>query len=681
MKMTFKRALIIAFVVTLPLMAPSCIKHVSYGDPFVASFVLNTKTFFDGDEFSFTVKSNHENLRVVDFSFPLQPELVKVGQVYSAKGGEWTVSKAVSVEDNRRGKLSISVEDVSTGEVLSFTETFTAYRRTKVSIEILNPALKRTGYVDDEFPTIIDGDDFKIRIRSSIERIRLTAFKCALNDGTLKEGTEYEPNSDGEVFITIPTVTVTSDNLKTPYTLSMTFEDPDTGETTVAEAYFYTCLRFNVSAEITPNVIHNGDDLVLTISSNRDKFRYNSSTKLPWFNPLIPTSVALTADKVYTVSIPSVNITSSSEGDISFSFTDDQYTSEEKIVKLHYVATADMPPSSIKVSENNITVNELEFSKLIVTTDDQYSTNKFHVSTRSGASNGLLFYAPESDNYDTDKISDSSYSSECDITNNVLLIKAVIGGKYTIRISSYGRENVYKDVEVIVKKNVAVVLQGSFYDHMGGVADNQYGYFGLPRVISAQLMAYQPKDKTKPKELSDFSDAASLKSSFDFVPINANGNHRVNMKVEFGSQVSSKSFYYIARHFYKDNTDEENVDYFLWWGFIYEIYSRTYPEESNRIHYTQDSTFGDAFIECTNLTEYMADINLKASIRSIKDASDGEELKYGSIKISLSDYSFSIDKDAYNINYVVNLITYNPGGLAVQAWWAPIDISPLVTRL
>lgn len=667
MKNVFIKAAIMAVITAAGLMiATSCVKRTNRGDTLTASFSVSSRTIYDGDEFHFTVKTNREKLRVVDFSFPLHPDMVKEGQVYSVSDGEWTVSQVVSVPDIQRVKLSITVEDVATGETLTFSETITAYRRAKVNVEILNPVLKRTANVNDDYPTIIDGDDFQMRVKSSISRLKLIDYRCALNDGTLHEGAEYDTNRDGEVFITIPAVNVTSDNLKTPLRLSLTFEDPETGASVVCEAFYYTCLRFEASATLMQEVVRNGDDLVLTISANRDKFKYNSSTKLPWFNPLIPSTVTLTADKTYQVSIPAVSITFASEGDISFSFTDDQYTSEERIVKLHYVTVPD-----IVISEENINIGEGEVVMMIVSLDKTRLTGRFHVSVSGVGSGGIVFYAPSSQPSDLNNIPDSKFSPECDINNNILIVKGIQPGRYTLRITDLAPNGRYNDFEAFVKENIVILLRGKFMDQL---SISGFGFYGLPDEITAELMTYKISGSTTARDLSQYTSRVSVANSVSFSSISAKGKHSVKMEVSFARQVSS-CYFYASAVSYPGGVLEWATNYgYANTGFL------TLPSENNLKHYTEDSISGGTIVSCSQLSNYMSMLDAKCNV--IGYNSPDEELKFGSIIIKLSDYSFEFDESKYRLKYVVNLITYRkPFSFEATAWWMSIDDSPVVTEL
>lgn len=515
-----------AFIATL-LTLSSCVKETARGDYFTVDFQLNNSVFYDGDEISFTIRTNRKNLKIVDFIFPIAPNFLTVNSTYQVQDGLWIPKAKVSVPTSQRGRLSIVFQDPTTGAQKEFSAIYTAYASSKVNLIIENEALGiNNGWGNrDRYPTIVNGDDFTFTITSKAEKLILKDIRCEFNDGSLRVG-DALVFADGSYTHSFKKV-LTDDN-KNAKTLSLTLNNPETSRDTTILAKYVTMSDFQPKVWLENSVLKPGESASIKVSANHQRFTV-AYTAPEWFvianmSSYSATTVDLGFEDTRTFITENLNITTTGSGELKFEFIDSEVTGRSVIRTVKYTIANNIDPKDISVKyngsaypTNGVTINSDEVIRLDISTATVNSNNLFHAKmTSTGNAGKCLFYAPVSS---TEYSSSSIFTTETDIKKGILYIKGgPAGGEYTVRIHAKNDESVYSDVKVILRQNVAFIVDADFENKVSNFnwgdvteTDNKYrntGWYGVPVSMTGYFVNID--DVSKLKSASQGSNEALL---------------------------------------------------------------------------------------------------------------------------------------------------------------------------
>lgn len=683
------------FLLALPLlwMSASCVKESSRGDAFEAEFQLNTPVFYDGDDVSFTIRTNRTSLKITEFKFPEAPDFVSINETYSVTDGIWTEKHQVSVEESHRGMMSITVQDPVTGSTKTFKETYTAYPSTKLRLKIENDIINSTN-VRSKVAGIVGGDDFVFTVYSAAKSLILKDFSCEFNDGQLKKETEIDFEQGYRRF-TFKNVNVKEDHFTETQTMSLTFYNPETErDTTVTDSYV-TIMKFAPEVSITPSSIMDGDIVTVTFSGNRKSYRMDSFNAPDWFQ--LPTLYSNSQIKLGTVNNKAeyetnpITIIESASGAIVFNLTDSEYSLREESVRVKFETIEKQDPKSVIIDQNAFLVNSGEVVKINVSTNDAYSTNVFHAAVTDPADKGkLTFYAPTSGSLASAEsyISDDSFSDEAEITAGVLYIKAGSkAGAVKAKINAKNRANVFKEATITIRQDVALRIKGDFYANIKSVdqeltkfgVSGSTGWYGFPRTggLVAELVTYSCSDNNilyvSNKDVKNKVTCYTLTD-------NSSSPFKVSFTVTVGNKVTSNFLYgtYLNKANPHACLSQWRKPYTHDW--VCNWTSNTLPSEYNtRVNEPQ---VNGTRIICDNLCSLLQNLDCNVKIISIEPVGlgfsyAGEAINhldasgFSTLKINVD--SVTYDKDKYNLKYIMNMCEVEGEYGSVAPWWISLE--------
>lgn len=669
--------LITALCLSIPILFSCVPQTTTRGDYFEIEFDLNTPVFYDGDYVSFTVKTNRPSVKVTAFDFKESPEFVKVNSTYNITDGFWTQKASVPVPESRRGRMSITFMDPETGATKDFQAEYTAYASTNLRLSIDNDIIS-SAKLKARVPTIVGGDDFKFTVSSKAEKLMLKDFKCEFNDGQLERGQEYIFGEEGRINFSIPSVKVTEDKFDEPSQLSLTFYNPDTEKDTTVTADYVKVMAFNPSVSINPSSIVDGDIITVRFTGNRSTYRLDSYSAPDWFKMSTlynGSPISLDIDGYKEFESEPVTISENSKGEISFQLTDSEYTQRTMICKVDYSTQAKQDPWSVVVDKSSAIINNGEVLVIKVTTNDTYSTNLFHAQMLNSVDNEkLLFYAPKAgETTAPEGVSDSYFTKEVDITANTLYIKGLDKhGTFKVKVCAKNRTNVYKEISISVRRDVALKLKGLFSStsysttYKEGLTniDITVGWNGLPlqNQMTAELVSYVNSSSTDIMNISK----DNVNKYVTFYSLNDGNTSPFNVSfiVTFGNQCSSK-MYFGTYGSAKEATNaiiNNNTSY------------ATYPSSLNTV-ITEAGTNG-SIITCSSLCSMLRNMDLNYYMKlynwitGTKSSSGADDVKlFNYMKIELD--SVTYDRDKYNLKYFVNTFDI-PGETGSDPWFKTI---------
>ena len=341
-----KHLLRIPLLAALLLGLLSCVRETSRGDAFEASFTLETGTVYDGDELILSIRTNRSSFKIVAFSFPLSPDLLAPNTVCNATDGVWTLRERVSVPQSQRGRITLSIEDPTTGEVKEFSALYTAYASTGLTLLVENEVVSSRNLTRG-LPTVIGGDDFVFSLHAKAPRLILRDYTCEFNDGTLSEGMELLLE-EGVATVRIPSVEA-SDGFE-PRTLSLTLLDPDNGRDTTVTASYVTVSPFVPGASLRDSHLIEGEKATLLLTANRQTFHLTGYTGPDWFvlNGYSPDSPELTLniDGVAQLGTGPLAVDADGAGELRFELMDADYTRRSVICTVPYTASRISPSAA-----------------------------------------------------------------------------------------------------------------------------------------------------------------------------------------------------------------------------------------------------------------------------------------------------------------------------------------------
>lgn len=656
----------------MALLSLSCVKETSRGDNFSIEFQLNTPVFYDGDYISFTVKTNRSEVKVTEFSFPDAPEMVSVNSRYSVTDGYWTQRARAAVSATHRGRLSITFEDPVTGATRSFKEQYTAYSATGVRVSIENPVIQSAN-LRSRVSTVVGGDDFVFTIHSKSERLILKGFSCEFNDGQLRENREFTFPDSGELRITMEDVDVKEDRYNESSLLSLTFLNPETERDTTVTAEYVKVTQFKPTLTVTPTNIVDGDVVTLRFGGNRSPYTVTSLSAPSWFSydgvfGYGNYSVALGADGTKTVETEPVSIAADSSGDLVFELEDTGYTNRKTTIRVPYKASALQDPKTVVVDKSSATVNSDETLVVKVSTNDTYSTNTFHAAMSSADNEGkILFYAPSAnETTDPRDIASDKFAKEVDIKAGLVYMRSCgEAGQFPVKISAKNRTNVYKTVNVKVRKDVVLVLKADCYNHMttdgGYVSDNSHwhGWYGMPKSITAEVMEY----RFVSSEYNNTITGISRNNVNRYLTFSELSSSVMGITVKVSVNVQSKA---TSKFFKKYCTFDSLYD------DCRNLPEYTLPEKNT----TEFSsvTSKTPSVSLTQLCTFMAEMDCQVRAQENEgwgswhwDDHLDQAAKFGAITFSVDSFSHT-NGDDYRVRYLINT-TILPGFNAVNPWW------------
>lgn len=674
------RHLLPILLVLLP--ALSCVRESSRGDAFEASFTLDTPTVWDGDEFSFSIRTNRGAFRLMDFSFPLSPRLLETGRLYPVTDGVWTFRERIPVPATRRDRISLTVEDPETGLRKEFSESYTAYASTGVSLEIGNPPVG-SECLPEGIPAVVSGDDFVFSLRSRAPRLILSDFDFELNDGTLSIGKEFLFN-DNACTVTIPSVSVP--DAFTPRTLSLSLLDPDSGRDTTVTAPYLTAGRFAPSVTITPEVLSEGGTATVRLFSNRESFQLRGYSAPSWFtlagySPDSP-DVTLGPDGTAAFQTGVLRIGSSSSGEIRFDLLDSKVTLRSVLLSVPYTAAARPAPGDVTLSSTSLRLRTDETAEVSVGTTTAGSTGRFTASVLSGET-GAVVIAAASPGESPASVPDSRFGKECSVTSGRLLLRGRPGhwGEVTVRVSAEGNGAARKDITVYVRRDVALRLKGDFRDYicwwpnqvdpvfsnLGGGTQG-IGWWGIPYGVEAELVSWENRSgreltSLRKEEVSTYLRCFSLTEP-------AGAYLEPTFIVSVGNRVSSRFFYGT----YRDESDPRSR--LLTGTDISRVTSATLPSSLNST--VKESRRWAHRVPCDGLLRLLQDLDCKADYQNgyglfvmlRETLHSDDQLGFGSFDISLKGVSY--DSDRYALRYLFNFMEVPGEQGASEPWWSGV---------
>ena len=669
-------------IVLLPLL--SCVKETSRGDAFEASFSLDTDTVYDGDEFGFTVKCNRSQFKVVSFEFPLAPGLLEAGSMCSTRDGRWTLRERVRVLQSQRGRLVLRIEDTETGLEKEFSALYTAYASSGLSLLIENEVI-RSKHITAGVPTVIGGDDFVFSLHGKAERLIIRDFECEFNNGILAVGGEISLR-DGAASFRIPEVSAEDDF--SPRTLSLSLLNPDTGRDTTVTASYVKAARFVPGAALLDSYLIEGEKATLRLSANRSPFHLREYSAPSWFvlkgYQADSPEVNLNMEGYVLMETEPLHFDKNSTGAIQLELYDADYTLRSTIVSVPYTASVKPAPGNISLSSADVKICTDETASITVSTTTAHSTNLFTAKVTSGDSSTIGIYAPSSgESATSDEIAPEQYDSECSITDGRLYLRGREGkwGPVTVRVSSKGNEKVYKDIQVYLRRDVALRLKGAFFDDICwwpdsiddifsnlGSGSEGVGWYGMPRSIDAELVSFEKRSTRELTELKK-DEVSNWVKSFS---LNDGSSSRLaaTFVVTVGNKVTSRYFYgsYMSYAEPKSRLIEGTG--------IDRTESSQRPSGINST-ISETGVYGNR-ISCTNLVRFLKSLDCHADYQHgyglftmLRETFHSDDhLGFGSFDVALSQLSY--DHDKYKVRWVMTFFEV-PGEWGEAApWWREI---------
>jgi len=675
-----RKTTLISALLSLSALLSSCVKTTSRGDNFVAEFQLNTPVFYDGDEVSFTIRTNRSSVKVMAFSFRESPRFIHENETYTVKDGIWTESHAVSVADSHRGKMTVTVADPITGATKDFSAIYTAYSSTGLRIAIANKNIQST-YLKSSLPTIVSGDDFSFSITSKKGKLILKDFDCEFNDGQLMKGKEYDFGNDHELDFTMKDASFDKDGYEKPSRLSLTFSDPETERDTTVYAEYVKVVDFHPEISISPSDIHSQDVVTVSFGGNREKYRFSSLVAPEWFNygdKLFSGQSITLKEGVDSYNVETEDITTDEDGTMIFTLYDDDYTKRTALVRVPYRARSNSDPMSVKLDRYSGTYNTEDVFLIKMSTDEEATTNTFYVEGANPESvDNLSFCAPK------DEYEDGVYPSYGFVARKVKIenggrVYVKVGrksGDYRIKVFPAGAPENAQYFDLRVRIDIALRIKGYFT--MKGETKTSYGahsfcgWLGFPSSITADLVTYTDLDDMLPTYVNQNALAVNWASNivmyemgdsyqkpFSFSWIVSVGDFSTSDKLYAGYCNQNGELTIDPRSYLK--TDGGN------WK------STTMPGALN----VKDGELqvNGPKINCKNLTLLLRKMDGNCSWwcndyhENHEVRSNEASLKYKSLSFDF--YNVVYDRENYRLKYIINLTEVSSQYGEEAPWWS-----------
>lgn len=559
-----KHPAIILFTALLLLAVNACVKQSHRGDTLDISFKMSSTTFYNGDEFSFTIKSNHKALRVISFDFPLAPSFMKEDKVYDIPSEGLVISAKLSIPKTQKGTFSICIEDVDTGLQKTFESEYTAYTSSNIEILIENEPAEGSllQYQYKDVPAVIEGDDFSFIVHSRLKNLTLKNFNCEFNDGQLKGGEEITFNEFGEKRYTFKSVNVDYDAFNKKCEMSLTFYVPETQIDTTVTAEYIRLRKFTPSVTLEPSTLVYNSAATLKFAANRQKIELVSHKEPDWFE--YEDSYLKISDlgenlKASINTKPLVIPEGEGDGSLEFEIKDTEYTGRSQKIVVPYAIARGIPPQDMSLSyegkynetsEGVLEINQDELIRVNISTSTKNSDNLFSASvidypgTYHSSSENVSLYAPKKGESRTSSdVMKHQFEQHVTVTDNDLfIVTRTLTGYNKIRITAKNDSSVKKEISIYVRNCYVVFV---VEEEQTDIAEDlvSFGYyfpnrwFGLPTKITGYFASwektYDPKDKkdilynhdsytSYANNLTKRTDVKSIKVSWsiDFGPTN-----------------------------------------------------------------------------------------------------------------------------------------------------------------
>lgn len=490
---------IILFTALLLLVANACVKQSHRSDTLDISFKMSSTTFYNGDEFSFTIKSNHKALRVISFDFPLAPSLMKEDKVYDIPSEGLVISAKLSIPKTQKGTFAICIEDVDTGLQKTFESEYTAYTSSNIEIVIENePAEGRLlQYQYDDVPAVIEGDDFSFIVHSKLKNLTLKNFNCEFNDGQLKDGEEITFNEFGEKRYTFKSVNVDYDAFNKKCEMSLTFYVPETQIDTTVTAEYIRLRKFTPSVTLEPSTLIYNSVASLKFAANRQKIELVSHKEPDWFE--YEGSYLRISDlgenlKASINTKPLVIPEGEGDGSLEFEIKDTEYTGRTEKIVVPYTIARNIPPQDISFSfegnyveteEGVVEINQDELLRVKLSTSTKNSDNLYSVSVVKTPSDkytlgkDISLYAPKKGESRTvSDIMSHDFVQAVTVADGDFYINTNLNfGFYRLVVSAKNDSSVSREIALYVKDCFVVfIVEEEHYD-----MEWIYTTFGYPQ--------------------------------------------------------------------------------------------------------------------------------------------------------------------------------------------------------
>ena len=356
-----------------------------------------------------------------------------------------------------------------------------------------------------------------------------------------------------------------------------------------------------------------------------------------------------------------VSVSSSERGVFSFTFEDSDYTCRKKTLEFPYETQEKAPASSVVVDRTSMTVNNGETVCVNVSTDSEYSIDKFKAKVLSGSGAKLYSEDGEEVSY-PDGITDESFKDEYTFKAGKLYIRGNSkAGKTIIRVSAVGNESAYKDITVSTRQDVCFILTGKYFncmykDKSMGSAAKDCGWYGFVDKMEVSLVEC-------PEDLGTDVVRSSLgEKVHSFKDVNA--SYSIGLSVRVNKVVTSRDFYAIWKVGY-------DIGHYLTWSNKYlSVAEKSFPSEGTKVLHAVNSNGGP--VSYLALRDYLNDLD-----SDIQLDTDGrprhDYVKLGHEKLYIFPNSVSYDKEKYNLKYFLNLSNIVGFYSGVDPWWAPLD--------
>lgn len=462
----------------------SCRRPTIEAQLFEATFTVSSTIIHDGDTFSFTLKSNRSKIKVISFDFPLIPSLIKEDAVYDIPADGWIVSSQVSISKTQQGTLRLTIEDTETGERKKFEIDYEANRSANIEVEIENDAALGTkfDYHYQNYPAVIEGDDFSFLLRSKTDKLVLKSFNCEFNDGQLSENAEISFNGDKEKRYTFKSVAVDSDRYERPCELSLTFYIPETKKDTTITKQYIRLKKFAPVVTLSPETLVYKETCSVKIASNRQIIHLVSHREPEWFKyEDFELNISDLGSNLYTVfyTTPLDVPEGENDGELEFELKDIEYTGRTETITVPYHIAKNIPPQDISVefegeytqpagdTDAPIKTYQEELIHVKVTTTTRNSDNLYKVSVEKypGAQwvseKDVSLYAPEKgESREKEDVLKHTFSKVVTVADNDFFIRSYSTiGSYKLVISAANDNSVSKDINIQVRNSVVFVVE------------------------------------------------------------------------------------------------------------------------------------------------------------------------------------------------------------------------------
>ena len=340
-------------VFLIGILSLSCFKEtISVQNTDIVFHFLNEKGEIYGNEpVRFYVESPH-SFRFTEFDFPVAPDMVEKGAEYSVTNGRSQVFEAVAqITDKNigRGYLMGTIEDVSTGRLFNFKEVYTAFPSNGFSVSLVNPnpSISTVDGKAVSVPVVVGGDDIKVRITCDEDfsgYLILDAYSSSLDLSGCQTnavvGNAYSPGNAGYIDFEFKGVVIDKDRLGAEGdfgTLSLELTSTLTGRSVKSSLEFICLVPFEVQAELSPAVFYQGQEVTLSVSSNRKNLYLEGvSTTLEGFNYKPNNSYSLDFQNSLSFSASSVVVPRLGKDKLVVMFKDISFTSRSVSVEVPY---------------------------------------------------------------------------------------------------------------------------------------------------------------------------------------------------------------------------------------------------------------------------------------------------------------------------------------------------------